>query len=86
MLAFDMLAGRLEGNEVILLKGSRGVRMERLLPRFEAGWGMLHPHGETFGSRASRTLTGASGQAPAEYAPPRSGEDESGTGDTHGDG
>jgi UDP-N-acetylmuramoyl-tripeptide--D-alanyl-D-alanine ligase len=72
--AFDVLAGRLEGNELILLKGSRGVRMERLLPRFEEGWGMLHPHGETFGSRASIRLTDASSPAPEEYAPPTSNE------------
>jgi UDP-N-acetylmuramoyl-tripeptide--D-alanyl-D-alanine ligase len=72
--AFDVLAGRLEGNELILLKGSRGVRMERLLPRFEEGWGMLHPHGETFGSRASTRLTDAGSQAPEEYVPPTSNE------------
>jgi UDP-N-acetylmuramoyl-tripeptide--D-alanyl-D-alanine ligase len=70
--AFDVLASRLKGNELVLLKGSRGVRMERLLPRFEEGWGMLHPHGETFGSRASTSLTDASGQASEEYVPPSS--------------
>jgi UDP-N-acetylmuramoyl-tripeptide--D-alanyl-D-alanine ligase len=70
MQAFDALAERLAGDELVLLKASRGVRMERLLPRFEEGWGMLHPHGEAFGSRASGTLTGASGQAPAEHTPP----------------
>lgn len=85
LVAFDVLANRLEGNEVILLKGSRGVRMERLLPRLENGWGMLHPHGEAFGPRASEALTGASGQSPTEYAPPSStnpsrGDDEHGGG------
>jgi hypothetical protein len=70
--AFDVLASRLKGNELVLLKGSRGVRMERLLPRFEEGWGMLHPHGETFGSRASSSLTDASGQASEEYVSPSS--------------
>ena len=48
---------RLTGNEVILLKGSRGVALERLLPRFEAKWGSLHPHGEAFGSRANDSFT-----------------------------
>lgn len=67
--AFDVLAERLEGNELILLKGSRGVRMERLLPRFEERWGMLHPQGEAFGSRAGNGLTDASGQASEEHAP-----------------
>jgi hypothetical protein len=46
------LAERLKGDEVVLLKGSRGVALERLLPRFEEQWGVLHPHGEAFGSRA----------------------------------
>jgi hypothetical protein len=39
---------RLRGDEVVLLKGSRGVALERLLPRFEEQWGSLHPHGEAF--------------------------------------
>jgi hypothetical protein len=43
---------------VILLKGSRGVALERLLPRFVELWGELHPHGEAFGSRASSTGSG----------------------------
>lgn len=34
--AFERLAPRLRGGEVVLLKGSRGVELERLLPRFEA--------------------------------------------------
>ncbi len=39
MDAFDALAARLEGDEVVLLKGSRGVALERLLPKFEARFG-----------------------------------------------
>ncbi len=37
--AWDQIAHDLAGNEVILLKGSRGVQLERLLPRFEELWG-----------------------------------------------
>ena len=55
--AYDRFAGRLRGDEVVLLKGSRGVALERLLPRFEEQWGVLHPHGEAFGSRAIETIT-----------------------------
>jgi UDP-N-acetylmuramoyl-tripeptide--D-alanyl-D-alanine ligase len=35
-IALDALMERLGGNAVVLLKGSRGVRLERLIPRFEA--------------------------------------------------
>lgn len=37
--AYAPLARRLSGREVVLLKGSRGVALERLLPRFEEDWG-----------------------------------------------
>jgi UDP-N-acetylmuramoyl-tripeptide--D-alanyl-D-alanine ligase len=53
--AWEPLAARLGGEEVVLLKASRSVALERLLPRFEERWGLLHPHGEAFGSRASST-------------------------------
>src|SRR5690606_15939361 len=56
--AYQRFAGRLRGDEIVLLKGSRGVALERLLPRFEEQWGVLHPHGEAFGSRAIGTITG----------------------------
>jgi UDP-N-acetylmuramoyl-tripeptide--D-alanyl-D-alanine ligase len=61
--AWEPLAARLQGGEVILLKGSRGVALERLLPRFEEAWGSLHPHGEAFGSRAIDTSTGTRDEA-----------------------
>jgi UDP-N-acetylmuramoyl-tripeptide--D-alanyl-D-alanine ligase len=35
-VAMDALMERLGENAVVLLKGSRGVRLERLIPRFEA--------------------------------------------------
>lgn len=57
--AWAPLSAALQGSEVVLLKGSRGVALERLLPRFEEQWGSLHPHGEAFGSRAIDTTTGS---------------------------
>lgn len=66
--AFEMLRPRLHGDEVVLLKGSRGVALERLLPRFEEYWGMLHPHGEASGPRGSRKA-GERKDAPSEHTP-----------------
>ncbi len=37
--SFDRFVDRLTGREVVLLKGSRGVALERLLPRFEERFG-----------------------------------------------
>jgi UDP-N-acetylmuramoyl-tripeptide--D-alanyl-D-alanine ligase len=37
--AYARLRPRLTGDEVVLLKGSRGVALERLLPLFEADFG-----------------------------------------------
>jgi UDP-N-acetylmuramoyl-tripeptide--D-alanyl-D-alanine ligase len=66
--AWAPLSERLQGEEVVLLKGSRGVALERLLPRLEEQWGSLHPHGEAFGSRAIETSTGPRDEArPAEH-------------------
>ena len=55
--AFVPLAKRLSGGELILLKGSRGVALERLLKPFEELSGMPHPHGEAGrpGVRSPRT-------------------------------
>jgi UDP-N-acetylmuramoyl-tripeptide--D-alanyl-D-alanine ligase len=55
--AFVPLAKRLSGDELILLKGSRGVALERLLRPFEELSGMPHPHGEAGrpGVRSPRT-------------------------------
>jgi UDP-N-acetylmuramoyl-tripeptide--D-alanyl-D-alanine ligase len=39
LVAYDRLREQLKGDETILLKGSRGVALERLLPRFEADFG-----------------------------------------------
>jgi UDP-N-acetylmuramoyl-tripeptide--D-alanyl-D-alanine ligase len=57
--AWQPLVAALTGSEVVLLKGSRGVALERLLPRFEEQWGSLHPHGEASGPRASDSNTGS---------------------------
>lgn len=65
---FEALAARMSGGEVVLLKGSRGVALERLLPMFEEKWGSLHPHGEASGSRAIDSTTGVRDEArPAEH-------------------
>jgi UDP-N-acetylmuramoyl-tripeptide--D-alanyl-D-alanine ligase len=55
--AFELLTPRLAGNELILLKGSRGVALERLLPAIEQVMGVPHPHGEAGrpGARSPRT-------------------------------
>ena len=73
LAVWDEVSSRLRGDEVVLLKASRGIRLERLLPRIEDEWGMLHPHGEAFGSRASDEHTGArAGASPAEHSPANS--------------
>jgi UDP-N-acetylmuramoyl-tripeptide--D-alanyl-D-alanine ligase len=77
--AFERLAERIGGEEVVLLKASRGVRLERLLPRFEERWGVPHPHGEAFGSRASDVLTGEREKPSAGHLPStESGDGSSG--------
>jgi UDP-N-acetylmuramoyl-tripeptide--D-alanyl-D-alanine ligase len=82
--AWDPLSARLQGAEVVLLKGSRGVALERLLPHFEEKWGLLHPHGEASGSRAIETTTGSRDDArPAEHPQSHHSGDEPANG--HGD-
>ena len=55
--AYEQLRTRLRGDELILLKGSRGVALERLLPRLAEDLGASHPHGEAGrpGARSPRT-------------------------------
>jgi UDP-N-acetylmuramoyl-tripeptide--D-alanyl-D-alanine ligase len=55
--AFEPLSRRLQGNELILLKGSRGVALERLLEPLKEYMGVSHPHGEAGrpGARSPRT-------------------------------
>jgi len=69
LAAWEPLSAALRGDEVVLLKGSRGVALERLLPRFQEQWGSLHPHGEAFnGSRAIDSTTGSGDDArPGEH-------------------
>jgi len=78
--AFDLLAPRLRGDEVVLLKASRGVRLERLLPYFEKNWGVPHPHGEALGSRASTTFTEDRGNAASAGHLPNTDHGEGSTG------
>lgn len=76
--AYARFAGRLHGDEMVLLKGSRGVALERLLPRFEETWGVLHPHGEAFGSRAIETITDGRDDAPSAEHPRNTNAPEGG--------
>lgn len=70
LAAFPALTGALRGDEVVLLKASRGVELERLLPRFEERWGVLHPHGEALGPRERSSDTGLREEAhSAEHSP-----------------
>lgn len=69
LAAYERLEPVLSGTEVVLLKGSRGVALERLLPRFEAKWGSLHPHGEAYGSRATDSVTASREDARAAERP-----------------
>ena len=69
VIAYDRIASRLQGDEVVLLKGSRGVALERLLPRFQEQWGVLHPHGEAFGSRAIGTIADTRDEAQSAEHP-----------------
>ncbi|MGQ0813328.1 MAG: UDP-N-acetylmuramoyl-tripeptide--D-alanyl-D-alanine ligase [Gemmatimonadota bacterium] len=57
LAALVSLAARLKGNELVLLKGSRGVALERLLRPLEELSGVPHPHGEAGrpGARSPRT-------------------------------
>jgi len=52
--AMPVLEARLRGDEIVLLKGSRGVALERLLPLMQARWG-----------RASETTSPGGGAAAA---------------------
>lgn len=57
LAAAGPLTERLHGNELILLKGSRGVALERLLEPLAEKSGVPHPHGEAGrpGVRSPRT-------------------------------
>lgn len=52
MEAFEVLQARLAGDETVLLKGSRGVALERLLPLMESAWAGpgAHPAGGSDGA------------------------------------
>ena len=56
LAAAQQVTQRLQGDELVLLKGSRGVALERLLPALELS-GVPHPHGEAErpGARSPRT-------------------------------
>ncbi len=50
--AYEELRGRLGGDEVLLIKASRGVALERLLPLFESDFGASAPNSSAGGSEA----------------------------------
>ena len=62
--AFQVLEARLRGDETVLIKGSHGVAMERLLPLIEKTWSASRPHGE-----AARPRVGSHHQ-PDEHGRP----------------
>jgi UDP-N-acetylmuramoyl-tripeptide--D-alanyl-D-alanine ligase len=69
LAAYERFRRALRGDEIVLLKGSRGVALERLLPKLEEDWGVLHPHGEAYGSRAIDSIAGERDDAPpAEHS------------------
>jgi UDP-N-acetylmuramoyl-tripeptide--D-alanyl-D-alanine ligase len=53
LAAYEALERRLAGDEVILLKASRGVALERLLPRLEARFGSVAAGGAAAGRDAA---------------------------------
>jgi len=60
LVAYDALERRLAGDEVILLKASRGVALERLLPRLEARFGRVAAEGAGAGRDAANGNGGTS--------------------------
>lgn len=60
--AYAPLARRLTGREVVLLKGSRGVALERLLPRFEEDWGRAADLVRSDGAQGSRGRAAAAAE------------------------
>lgn len=65
LVAYERFGSALRGNEIVLLKGSRGVALERLLPKLQEKWEVLHPHGEAYGSRAIETMADVREDAPS---------------------
>ena len=76
--ALPVLQARLRGDETVLLKGSRGVALERLLPLIEKTWGASHPHGEAerprAGSHQPDAMPQPAGRAPGESTPGGAGD------------
>lgn len=58
--AYPALAERLRGGETVLLKGSRGVALERLIPLFERDW--AGPAGRGTGNRSGAGNAAAPGR------------------------
>jgi UDP-N-acetylmuramoyl-tripeptide--D-alanyl-D-alanine ligase len=67
-MAWDTLKTRLYGDEIVLLKGSRGVALERLLPRLEAYGSAPPPRGGLRAGGEESTHRGAKTAHPAEHS------------------
>jgi UDP-N-acetylmuramoyl-tripeptide--D-alanyl-D-alanine ligase len=83
--AYEQLRARLRGDELILLKGSRGVALERLLPLLAEDLGVSHPHGEAGrpGARSPRTDMSDEARSAGRSQQSTSGEPvKRGTGET----
>jgi len=73
MRAWDVIKDDLRGDEVVLLKGSRGVALERLLPLLEEVFGEHH-RSSAGGNRGRRDdAGGASDSFAAESRTERDG-------------
>ena len=64
MLAWESVKESLRGDEVVLLKGSRGVALERLLPLLEDAFG-VHHRSSAGGNRGRRDDAGGASEGNA---------------------
>ena len=68
LAAWSLLESRLQGNEVVLLKGSRGVALERLLPHLEGFGSAPPPRGGLRAGGEESTHRGAKKAPAAEHS------------------
>ena len=68
LAAWLLLESRLQGNEIVLLKGLRGVALERLLPHLEAFGSAPPPRGGLRAGGEESTHRGAKKASAAEHS------------------
>jgi UDP-N-acetylmuramoyl-tripeptide--D-alanyl-D-alanine ligase len=68
LVAWSQLEPRLQGNEIVLVKGSRGVALERLLPHLEAFGSAPPPRGGLRAGGEESTHRGAKKASAAEHS------------------